>query len=270
LTTFLTENEPLLRFAVSVGVLMLIICLEFAIPRRRRPQSRLERWPGNILLILFNNLLMRFAVPLLAVDAALIAAHRGIGLLNFASLPIGLEIIVAVLALDALIYWQHVIFHKVGPLWRLHRVHHSDQDLDATSALRFHPIEIVLSMIIKVGAVFILGVHVAAVILFEIILNGMAMFNHGNFRIPLKLDRVLRWTIVTPDMHRIHHSTDRHEVDTNFGFNLSWWDKIFGTYKADPELGQNDMEIGLPNYMIDDTKNVIWMLLFPFKGKTER
>ena len=270
MSSFLIENEPLLRFLAFAGAFVLIVGLEFLIPRRERPLSRGQRWPGNILLILFNNILMRLAVPLLAVDAALIASERGIGLLNVTPWPTGLELLIAVLALDALIYGQHVLFHKVGPLWRLHRVHHSDLDLDATSALRFHPIEIILSMAVKIGAVFVLGVGVAAIILFEVILNGMAMFNHGNFRIPQGLDRLLRMVIVTPDMHRIHHSTDRHEVDTNFGFNLSWWDKMFRTYTSEPKLGQLEMEIGLPNHRETETKNLVWMLVFPFKGKTER
>ena len=204
------------------------------------------RWPGNLGMTFLNGLLPRLVFPVLAVDMAILCRTRGFGLLNSSEVPYWPAVLFSVAALDWIIYMQHVLFHAVPLLWRLHRVHHTDLDYDVTTGTRFHPIEILLSMGIKIGGIALLGPPPAAVVLFEVLLNATAMFNHGNIAIPGKADRLLRWFIVTPDMHRVHHSVMPRETNSNFGFNLPWWDRLFGTYLDQPAAGHRAMQIGLP------------------------
>jgi sterol desaturase/sphingolipid hydroxylase (fatty acid hydroxylase superfamily) len=223
---------------------------------------------NNIGLVVFNTVLLRLLFPAAAVGMALLATDQGWGLFNYFQIPAWLAIPVAVIAMDLVIWLQHVMVHAVPALWRLHRVHHADLDYDLTTGARFHPIEIILSMLIKFAIIMVLGPPVVAVILFEIILNGMAMFNHANVRLPLPLDRVLRWLIVTPDMHRVHHSVEDDETNSNFGFNLSWWDRLFGTYRDQPRGGHDGMTIGIRGFR--QLREVSWLpglLVLPFRGK---
>ncbi|WP_299046625.1 sterol desaturase family protein [uncultured Tateyamaria sp.] len=263
------ENETLIRFGVFLGLFSLFALVEAVVPRRVRTQTRSRRWVTNWGITLANTVIIRlmaFALPVLAVGAAIDASNQGWGLFNALALPTWIEVIAAVVILDFIIWAQHLITHKVPILWRLHRVHHADVDMDVTTAIRFHPIEIGLSMLIKIGAVYLLGPAALAVILFEIILNGTAMFNHANIRLPLWLDATLRRVLVTPDMHRVHHSVHRHEHDSNYGFSLSIWDRMFGTYIAQPEAGHDDMAVGL-EWQDDRPAKLGWSLALPFARK---
>ncbi|MDH4248797.1 MAG: sterol desaturase family protein [Deltaproteobacteria bacterium] len=242
---FVLAHEPQLRLILFAGILSLMALWEVLAPRRVRGQSRWLRWSNNLGLVVLNTLLVRLLIPVLAVEMALRAESAGWGLLNQGGLPYGVGVILAVVALDLVIYLQHVLFHAVPLLWRLHRLHHADTDFDVTTGSRFHPVEILLSMGIKLAAVSALGAPPEAVVLFEILLNGTAMFNHANVRLPLGVDRVLRQWVVTPDMHRVHHSVRPEETNSNFGFNLPWWDRLFGTYRAQPREGHEGMTIGL-------------------------
>lgn len=258
-------DEPTLRltaFLTTFGCM----ALAQALAPRRPLRFGYRRWPANIGIIVIDILLVRLLFPAGAVGAALWAEADGIGLFNIIDLPTGAEIAISVILLDLIIYAQHLIFHAVPLLWRLHRVHHADCDIDVTTGLRFHPIEILLSMLIKLSFVIALGAPAAAVIIFEIILNGMAMFNHANFKLPAKIDAVMRLLLITPDVHRIHHSIIRSETDSNFGFNLSIWDRIFGTWQEQPELGHEKMSIGLEATQQAPTHNLIYMLRLPFQG----
>jgi len=242
----IASHEALLRLGSFATVLVVMALAEALAPRRERLLSRAARWPHNVALVVIDSVVVRVLFPVGAAGVAGLCAARGIGLLNQVALPGAVASVIAVVALDLVIYLQHRVFHRVGWLWRIHRVHHADLDLDVTSGARFHPLEIVLSMVIKFAAVAALGAPVAAVIAFEVVLNATAMFNHANLRLPAAVDRVLRWLAVTPDMHRVHHSVDRGETDSNFGFNLPWWDRAFGTYRAQPAAGHLGMSIGLP------------------------
>jgi sterol desaturase/sphingolipid hydroxylase (fatty acid hydroxylase superfamily) len=239
-------------------------CWEWRRPRRSLALSRWRRWPANLGLAVLNGLAVRLAVPVLAVSAAQEVTARAWGLFNLLDVPFWLACGVSLLALDLAIYAQHVIFHKAPWLWRLHRMHHTDTGFDVSTALRFHPLEIMLSMLIKVTLVVVLGTPAVAVLLFEIILNATAMFNHGNVRLPETADRVLRLFLVTPDMHRVHHSIHREETDSNFGFNLPWWDHLFGTYRAQPRDGHAGMAIGLEIFRDYRSLSLPWLLLQPF------
>ncbi|WP_299652563.1 sterol desaturase family protein [uncultured Tateyamaria sp.] len=263
------ENETVIRFGVFLGLFSLFALTEAVLPRRVRSQTRSRRWVTNWGITIANTVfvrLMAFVLPVLAVGAAVDATNQGWGLFNALMLPAWLEIVLAVIILDFIIWAQHLITHKVPLLWRLHRVHHADVDMDVTTAIRFHPIEIGLSMLIKIGAVYLLGPAALAVILFEIILNGTAMFNHANIRLPLWLDAIVRRVLVTPDMHRVHHSVHRHEHDSNYGFSLSIWDRMFGTYIAQPEAGHDEMEVGL-EWQDDRPARLGWSLALPFARK---
>lgn len=263
------ENEALIRGAIFFGLFALFASIEALIPRKVRTQPRLTRWFTNLMLIVFGRgtvWLMALVLPVLAVGAAIDAGNHGWGLLNIIALPFWAEVLLAILILDFAIWLQHLVFHKVPILWRLHRVHHADRDIDVTTALRFHPVEIAASMLIKIGVVYLIGAPVLGIILFEIILNGSAMFNHANMRLPLWLDRKLRLVLVTPDMHRVHHSDLRHEVDSNYGFALSIWDRMFRTYVAQPEKGHDGMTIGL-QWQDDKPSRLGWTLLLPFQRK---
>ncbi len=263
------ENEAAIRLAVFLGLFTLFAATEALIPRRARTQTRSKRWVTNWGITVANTLFLRgmaFVLPVLAVGAAVDAQAQGWGLLNALTLPGWIEVVAAILILDFVIWAQHLITHKVPLLWRLHRVHHADVDMDVTTAIRFHPIEIGLSMLIKIGVVYLLGPAALAVILFEIILNGTAMFNHANIRLPLWVDAIVRRVLVTPDMHRVHHSIHRHEHDSNYGFALSIWDRMFGTYIAQPAAGHDDMEVGL-EWQDDRPAKLGWSLALPFARK---
>lgn len=268
MSDFIIENEKMIRLVVFVGMLALMGLWEIFAPRRELTVRKLLRWTNNLGLVVLNTYILRWVFPAAAVGMAHYVEQNGWGLLQVVDWSNTFEIIIAVIILDFVVYLQHVMVHAVPALWRLHRVHHADLDYDVTTGLRFHPVEIILSMVIKFSAIAALGAPVLAVILFEVLLNGMAMFNHGNVRIPISVDKVIRWFIVTPDMHRVHHSVHDHEANSNFGFNISIWDRLFGTYRDQPEQGHQDMTIGIHKYR--EQKQVSWItgiLTLPFKGK---
>ena len=263
----MVENELLVRLAVFIGLFAALAALESLWPRRPRQHVRARRWATNWAIVILDSLALRAMavfMPLLAVGAAVDAGNLGIGALNAVGWPEWLEVLIAVLALDFVIWGQHLVTHKVPLLWRLHRVHHADVDVDVTTAIRFHPIEIALSMVLKIGVVYALGPSALAVILFEIVLNGTAMFNHANLKLPLWLDRIVRLVFVTPDMHRVHHSVYRAEHDANYGFALSVWDRVFNTYVEQPQEGHDGMKTGL-EWRDDSPTKLGWSLLLPFK-----
>ncbi|MDH5546390.1 MAG: sterol desaturase family protein [Gammaproteobacteria bacterium] len=265
---WLTHNEVVIRLGCFFGVLLVMATWEMLAPRRSLSIAKGMRWLNNLGLVFLNSLILRILFPAAAVGVAAFATNAGWGLLNFYQLPFWLSVILAIIALDLIIYLQHVLVHAVPALWRLHRVHHADPDYDVTTGARFHPIEIILSMLIKFAAIIVLGAPLVAVIIFEVILNAMAMFNHANVKLPLRLDKYLRLIVVTPDMHRVHHSVEDDEANSNFGFNLSIWDRVFGTYRAQPRNGHEGMKIGI--HQFTETKTVTWlpgMLMLPFKGK---
>jgi len=267
-TDFIITHENVIRLSFFVGILVLMAVWETLAPRRVLTRSRALRWTNNLALVLLNSVLLRVIFPAAATGVALFAAEHGWGLLHYFSLPVGLSILLSIIALDLIIYLQHVMVHALPLLWRLHRVHHADPDYDVTTGARFHPLEILLSMLIKFATIIVLGPPVVAVILFEIMLNALAMFNHGNVGLPQKLDKLLRWLIVTPDMHRVHHSVEDDETNSNFGFNLSCWDRMFGTYREQPRAGHRAMKIGVRG--LHDSRQVVWisgMLRIPFIGR---
>jgi sterol desaturase/sphingolipid hydroxylase (fatty acid hydroxylase superfamily) len=261
---FVVANALGLRLGGFLGVLAVMTLWELYAPRRRLSASRWQRWPSNLGLVAVDALMLRLLSPVAAVGAALLAQEQGWGLFNALSLPLWAVVPVCLLVLDLAIYGQHVVFHKVPLLWRLHRVHHTDVDLDATSGVRFHPFEIALSLVFKIAIIIVLGAPAVAVVAFEVLLNATAMFNHGNVRLPLGLDRVLRAVIVTPDMHRVHHSVHRDETDSNFGFNLALWDRLFGTYRAQPRDGHLGMTIGLATFRSSRERWLPHLLIQPF------
>lgn len=263
------QNEVIIRLVAFLGLFALFALIEALVPRRTRVQPRKGRWFTNLGLVVVDSLtvqLMAKVLPFIAVGAAVDANAKGWGLLNVTDWPIWVEIVLAILVLDLAIWAQHLITHKIPVLWRFHRVHHADRDFDVTTALRFHPVEIAFSMLLKIGLVYLLGPAALAVILFEIILNGTAMFNHANIRLPLGLDTMVRQILVTPDMHRVHHSIHRSEHDSNYGFALSIWDRIFRTYVAQPKDGHDIMIIGL-EWQDDRPAKIGWSLALPFFRK---
>ncbi len=262
-------NEATIRLTFFLGILAVLIIAEFLLPRKQRVHPRQGRWITNGIMTVLNTLtmnVMSIAMPLLAVGAAIDADTKGWGLFNIIDLPLWLDIILTVLILDFVVWFQHLLSHKIPFLWRFHRVHHSDRDLDVTSAVRFHPIEIAYSMLLKIAVVYLLGPAAVAVVAFEIILNGTAMFNHANLKLSKSIDAILRKLLVTPDMHRVHHSIYRDEHDTNYGFALSIWDRIFGTYIAQPRDEHADMKLGL-QWQDDRPTKIAWSLLLPFRRK---
>ncbi|MDQ2695878.1 MAG: sterol desaturase family protein [Pseudomonadota bacterium] len=259
----LLEHETAVRLGAFAGVLLAMAAWELWRPRRPR-HVRLRRWLANLGIVAVDVAALRLLVPVLAVAMALEAGARGWGLLNVLDTPWWLAVVLSLLLFDLAIYVQHVVFHKVPLLWRLHRMHHTDTDIDVTTGVRFHPLEIVLSMFIKLAVVVLLGTPAVAVLLFEVILNATALFNHSNVGLPESADRWLRWVVVTPDMHRVHHSIHRDETDSNFGFNLPWWDRIFGTYRAQPRDGHLGMTIGLSIFRDRRSLDLHWLLLQPF------
>ena len=265
----LLANENTIRLGVFFGMFSIMALWEVFRPKRPQTLPRSKRWPHNILLTVTNTILMRIILPVFPVGVALWASLEGWGLFNFTELPQLLEIVLAVILLDLAIYTQHVVFHHVPVLWRLHRLHHTDTEFDVTTGSRFHPVEIALSLVIKMIIIVALGVPAAAVIIFEVILNGAAMFNHANVNLPGLLDRLLRLIMVTPDMHRIHHSDIVAETDSNFGFNLSCWDRLFGTYRKTPQRGQLGMTIGLPIFRDQQEARLDKLLTQPFRDAPE-
>ncbi|MBU2487199.1 MAG: sterol desaturase family protein [Alphaproteobacteria bacterium] len=258
--------EPMIRLAAFLGVLAAMAIWEVAAPRRRREIPRVIRWTNNLALVVLDTAILRLTFPILAVGLAITAEDKGWGLFNNVDVAPWFAIVVSMLLLDLAIYLQHVMFHAVPGLWRLHRMHHADLDFDATTGLRFHPVEILISMGVKLAVVAALGPPAVAVLLFEVLLNATALFNHANIDLPRPVDRVLRLFVVTPDMHRVHHSIDPRETNSNYGFNLPWWDRLLGTYIAQPARGHQGMEIGIEQFR---TTRDLWldrMLIQPVRG----
>jgi len=262
------QNELTIRLGAFFGVLVTVALAEIAFPRRRLTVSKPRRWASNLGIVFLNSALVRVLLPITAAGFAVLAASRGWGVFNNFAAPVWFAVLASVVFLDFAIYLQHVMFHAVPALWRLHRMHHADLDFDVTTGARFHPIEILLSMLIKFAVIAVIGAPAVAVIIFEVLLNATAMFNHGNLRLPAAFDRMLRLFIVTPDMHRVHHSIEDHETNSNFGFNLSLWDRLFGTYKAQPDAGHEAMTIGIRDYRAPKiATDLPGMLILPFLGR---
>ena len=259
-------NETSIRLICFLSVFALMALLEALLPRRRRAMSRAVRWPNNLGIVILNTLLLRVAVPTALVGFALAMNATGKGLLAAVALPGWVLVVVSVLLLDLLIYAQHRVFHVVPPLWRLHRVHHADPDFDVTTGVRFHPLEILLSLGFKFAIVAVFGPPAVAVVIFEVLLNAGALFSHANLRLPQPIDHVLRLVLVTPDMHRVHHSVYREETDSNFGFCLSWWDRLFRTYRSAPRAGHADMQIGIGRFGDTRDQRLDELLRQPFRG----
>jgi sterol desaturase/sphingolipid hydroxylase (fatty acid hydroxylase superfamily) len=261
-------DEPLIRLSAFAVVLVAMAAWEWIAPRRVQTIGRSVRWPSNLAIVALDTLLVRIVFPTAAVGLAMIAEQRGWGLFNVLAIPPWLAAILAVIALDLAIYLQHVLFHAVPAFWRLHRMHHADLEFDVTTGVRFHPLEVLLSMGIKLAVVAALGPPAFAVMVFEILLNATSMFSHSNVRLPLRLDALLRWIVVTPDMHRVHHSVLPEETNSNFGFNLPWWDRIFGTYRAQPTHGHESMAIGIHQFRDAGELRLDRMLVQPFRDDT--
>ena len=254
-----------IRFAIFLGVFILMLVLESLFPRHPLVDSKPRRLGINLGLIGINIITIRLVFGAAAVGAAQFAGEQGWGLLNYLHLPAGVELLITVIFLDMMIYIQHVVVHMIPFFWRFHRVHHSDLDLDVSSGLRFHPLEIIGSMLFKIGLIFSLGPTPMAVLVFEAILNGMALFSHSNFKLPLWLDEKLRWVLVTPDMHRIHHSVVVRETNSNYGFNLSIWDRMLGTYNHYASKPQPEIEIGVEEIRQPEQVGLLNLLTLPFK-----
>ncbi|HXH00168.1 MAG TPA: sterol desaturase family protein [Sphingomicrobium sp.] len=269
-TNGILAAEPWIRLAAFGAVLTLLMAWEFLAPRRPLMVERWRRWPSNVGVVVIDALLVRILFPTAAVGLALVAEANGWGLLNLIAVPDWLALLTAIIVLDLIIYAQHVLVHAVPLLWRLHRMHHADLDIDVTTGIRFHPVEILLSMMIKLGAVVVLGAPALGVMIFEVVLNATSMFNHSNIRLPAAIDRHLRRIVVTPDMHRVHHSIRVEETNSNFGFNLPWWDRLFGTYRAKPAAGHEGMTIGLREFRDPSELRLDRMLIQPLRAPTER
>ena len=263
----LWKNELGIRLAFFLGILLIMFFWERFAPRRLLTTSKITRWVSNLGLVLIDAMIVRLVFPTALAGIALIAQQNGWGLFNQFELPSLLKIIFSILILDFVIYLQHVMFHVIPLLWRLHMVHHTDMDIDVTTGVRFHPIEIILSMGIKMITVILTGAPSLAVLIFEILLNGTSMFNHGNVRYSQQIDSLLRLLVVTPEMHRVHHSTIRWESNSNLGFNFPWWDRLFGTYRPQPAKGHVEMTIGLDQYKEPQKLTLPWLIILPFIGK---
>lgn len=262
------QNEATIRLVFFIGILVIMGIWETFAARRPLTRSRSYRWLNNLGLVVLNTMLVRVVFPTATVGMAVFANEQGWGVLGYWQLGFIMNVFLSLVILDFMIWLQHVTVHAIPVLWRLHRVHHADPDYDVTTGLRFHPLEILLSMCIKFIVIIALGPPVVSVIIFEVVLNGMAMFNHGNVRVPLAIDRVLRLVVVTPDMHRVHHSVEDDETNSNFGFNLSIWDRMFGTYKAQPREGHDAMKIGIRGFeKQQEASSLPGMLVLPFKGR---
>lgn len=268
LDSFITEHEVMIRLSFFFGVFILMALWELIAPRRKLLLPKLLRWSNNIALVFFNTMVLRLLFPTAAIGMAVFVESRSWGIVNYYDVYYPVAVLATIVIMDGIIYLQHVMVHAVPILWRLHRVHHADPDFDITTGSRFHPIEIILSMLIKFAVIIVLGAPVVSVIIFEILLSSAAMFNHSNVRLNVTFDKYLRFFIVTPDMHRVHHSVNADETNSNFGFNLPWWDRLFGTYREQPRAGHAQMTIGIHQY--NKASQVTWlhkMLLLPFIGK---
>ena len=258
--------DLIIRLTAFLGIQALMAVWEVVAPRRKLQTGKPQRWIANLAIVGINTVVLRLIFASGAIGAAILAHEKSWGMLNIMSLPSWLEILLAVIALDFVLYLQHVMFHAIPALWRLHMMHHSDLDVDITTGVRFHPAEVTLSMLIKLGTVVFIGASPTAVLMFEVLLNATSMFNHSNIHIPANLDRVLRWMVVTPDMHRIHHSTIPQETNRNFGFNLPWWDRLLGTYVKDPSQSHQTMTIGLEHFR-DPAGLTLWgIMALPVTG----
>ncbi len=267
---FSVQHESIIRLGVFFAVLSAISFWELLRPRRKQTQNKLIRWCSNLGIVVLNTVMLRVILPMSAVGFTLVAQKNNWGLFNNTSVSFAFATATSVIFLDLAIYFQHVMFHSVPAFWRLHRVHHADLDIDVTTGNRFHPLEIFLSMGIKFSVIILLGTPALAVLIFEVLLNASSMFNHGNIYLPQKADQFLRWFIVTPDMHRIHHSIYVDETNSNFGFNLPWWDRIFGTYRKNPKDGQTGMAIGINLFRDPKYLKFPWLLVQPFlSGKID-
>lgn len=263
-------SEISIRLGFLFGVVLLLFIAEQLSPRRKTKRSKTSRWFNNFGLVVLNSIVLKLVAPIGATGVALYANSQEWGLFNIVSMNGWLELIATLVILDFAIYWQHVVFHKIPWLWQLHLVHHADVELDASTGVRFHLLEILLSFAIKCAVIATLGASATAVLIFEIVLNATAMFNHSNFKLPSWLDRLLKFFIVTPDMHVVHHSVEHDEMNTNFGFNLPWWDYLFRTYRGEPKLGHEHIEIGTNQFRGHKSERLHWMLLLPFVRSSKR
>ena len=263
------DNEALIRLSFFTGMFFIVSVWELLAPRRQPQYSKSRRWYSNIGIVIVNSLVIRWGFSLLPVSLALLAQDRSWGLFNNITSPDIIRVIVSFLILDCVIYLQHIMFHAVPLLWRLHRMHHTDLDYDVTTGIRFHPLEIIISLVIKLGIIAVIGPTAIVVVIFEVVLNLTAMFNHGNIFISFRFDKILRWLVVTPDMHRVHHSIDPKETNSNFGFNFPWWDRLFGTYRAQLEKGHLKMTIGINQFRDPQNLHLHQMLIQLFIGATE-
>jgi len=261
---FIVGNASAVRLTFFFVALGLVAIWEMIAPRRPLGVSKPVRWYTNLGMVVIDAVLLRVLIPAQAVGVAALVGSRGVGILNAFKLPDWAAVVIAVVALDFVIYLQHVMFHTIPAFWRFHMVHHTDLDFDTTTGVRFHPLEILLSMGIKMGAVAVLGAPVVAVVIFEVLLNATSMFEHGNVRLHNRLDRMLRFAVVTPEMHRVHHSVIRQEHNSNFGFNLPWWDRLLGTYRDQPEAGHEEMTIGLGPFRDSRALTLPRLLILPF------
>ena len=268
ISEFVIKQEVSIRLVFFFGILLVMALWELWTPRRRLNVSKVLRWINNLGIVFLNSFLLRIVFPSAAVGIATFSYQHGWGLFNYFHIQYYITVIASVIIMDFVIYLQHVLFHAIPIFWRIHRMHHADLDFDVTTGIRFHPFEIILSMLIKFAVVVIIGPPVLGVIIFEVLLNATSMFNHGNVRILRSLDRILRWIVVTPEMHRVHHSVVYYETNSNFGFNLPLWDRFLGTYRDQPRMGHEGMTIGLWNFR--DIKHCVilpGMLVIPFIGK---
>lgn len=265
---FFLVHQALIRLSFFFGILILMAAWEVLAPRRPLQTSKSMRWFSNVGIVFIDTLALRLLPFYSAINISVLAENGGWGLLNNIPLVYWLKVIIGVVVLDLAIYLQHAMFHGLPILWRLHMMHHSDFDFDLTTSVRFHPIEILLSMGIKMIVVFLVGISALGVLIFEVLLNATSLFNHGNVRLTASIDRVLRFFVVTPEMHRVHHSVIIRETNSNFGFNLPWWDRLFGTYKDQPAAGHAEMTIGLSQFRDPKRLNLLWLLVLPFIGKT--
>ena len=265
MSQLLIAYEPIIRVSFFIGIFLLLALWELRSARRRQAICRNQRWPHNLLIVILDALAVRLVFPIVAVGAAFMASANRWGVLNLFSLPQWFCVLIAIVLLDLVIYFQHRVFHAIPWLWRLHRMHHADLEFDVTTGLRFHPLEIILSMGLKILAVIALGAPPVAVLIFEVLLNATSMFNHSNINIPERVDRYLRRYVVTPDMHRVHHSILSQETNSNFGFNLPWWDRMFGSYRAQPAEGHINMTIGIEKFRAPRQLRLDKMLIQPFR-----
>ncbi|MBB4051350.1 sterol desaturase/sphingolipid hydroxylase (fatty acid hydroxylase superfamily) [Devosia subaequoris] len=263
--------EPIIRFGSFVLIFGLLAVIELTHPRLERPEMlaalKTRRWLTNVGILVISSVSLRVLFPAAAVGTALWAESQGFGIFNQFDVPLWLAALISIIVLDFAVWLEHLLSHKIPILWRIHRMHHADTGFDLTTALRFHPLEIVLSMVWKAAIVVALGAPAWSVLIFEVVLNGAAMFNHANVNLPARIDRFVRLLVVTPDMHRVHHSTDRREADSNYGFNLAIWDRIFATYTDQPAKGHRHMDIGLADYRDTAPTRLGWSLLLPFRRR---